>query len=356
MKALIISEHSKPHTGLGRYTKGVVNSLERMGIVVDLLAEGGHYGLLPKGSVLHIIRNCLLARERAQQFDIVHALDAWPYGVYGLFAVLGTSKKLFVGGVGTYSIPPRAFSLKRMLLLLVYRRAREVFCISHYTKQRIAERLPFKANLSVVLLASDKLPRSNLNPHDVFSIRKGPGPVFISVGALKERKGQLDTVRGLALLKNTYPHFLYLLVGSTEDVAYVAQIKQAVKELAIESNVLFLKTVRTDEELAALYMIADILFLNSNNEGDHFEGFGLVFLEANQFGVPGVGSLGCGIEDAIENGVSGMLVPQKNHQAIAQATEHILSNKEQFQEGARGWYTHFSWENTVRQYIRAYTR
>src|SRR3569623_55113 len=38
--------------------------------------------------------------------DLVHALDAWPYGFYGFAAVFGTKKKLFINGIGTYSVAP----------------------------------------------------------------------------------------------------------------------------------------------------------------------------------------------------------------------------------------------------------
>ena len=79
-----------------------------------------------------------------------------------------------------------------------------------------------------------------------------------------------------------------------------------------------------------------------------------MFLEANQFGVPGIGSEECGIEDAIADNVSGLLVPQKDYEAIANAARYILKNKEHFKKGAIQWQTQFLWEETIQRYIQSY--
>jgi glycosyltransferase involved in cell wall biosynthesis len=45
-------------------------------------------------------------------------------------------------------------------------------------------------------------------------------------------------------------------------------------------------------------------------EGGGFEGFGIVYLEAAAAGIPSIGSLDCGAEDAIQDKISGRLVSQ----------------------------------------------
>lgn len=355
MKVLLVTQTINPRSGLGRYSKGVCDGLRDQGISVSVMSSDGDVLMHVEKNWFNFIRNCLTARRVVKNFDIIHALDAWPYGIYALCAVIGTRKKLFVGGVGTYSVPPLAPSIKRSLLLVLYRRVEAVFCISEYTKKRIQKRLPFKAPLHVVHLAVDQLPA----PRDTrtqFAVPKNASPIFITVGEVKERKGQLDTLIGVSKLKSRYQNFLYLIVGSSSDTEYIANIRSFAQELGILENVIFIDTAKTDADLAGLYSIADIHLLNSNNQGDHFEGFGLVFLEANQFGVPGIGSRNCGIEDAINDGVSGLLVPQKDHNAIAGAIETILISKEKFARGARDWYTRFSWIKTVEIYSKFYTQ
>ncbi len=355
MKVLLITQTLKAQSGLGRYSKGVRDALIGQGVQVSVMCEEGEVFLSAERSIFQFLRNCFAARRAARNTSIVHALDVWPYGVYALCAVLGTRKSLFLGGVGTYSMPPQVFSLKRFLMLRAYRRASAVFCISHYTKKRILRRLPFMAKLAVVHLAADPLPVSFENARKHFSIPENASPILISVGEVKERKGQLDTLHGIAPLVKRYRSLRYLIVGSLADREYVAQIEQEAVRLGLADHVQFIDSATSDFELAALYSLSDVLFLNSNNHGDHFEGFGLVFLEANQFGVPGIGSRGCGIEDAIRENVSGLLVPQKDHAAIAEATEKILSQKERFAQGARDWYTRFGWRKTIDSYLRFYT-
>jgi glycosyltransferase involved in cell wall biosynthesis len=46
------------------------------------------------------------------------------------------------------------------------------------------------------------------------------------------------------------------------------------------------------------------------NAGGKFEGFGLTHLEASAAGLPVIGTTDCGAEDAIVDGVTGLLVSQ----------------------------------------------
>jgi glycosyltransferase involved in cell wall biosynthesis len=51
------------------------------------------------------------------------------------------------------------------------------------------------------------------------------------------------------------------------------------------------------------YGRADACVLTPVNVGRAFEGFGIAYLEANAYGKPVVGSLGCDSAEAIEDGV-----------------------------------------------------
>lgn len=352
MKILYITKNTKKNAGIGRFSKGVIDHVSSLGAEVTVFSED--QGMRAKGSFVDIVSNCIRARSLARDVDVVHALDVWPFGVYGLFAVLGTGKKFFLSGVGTYSIPPKKGLLKKLIFFWIYRRVKSVLCISFYTASRIKERLPFSVPMSVVHPATDPLPSVSLDVREKFLISKDKGPIFITVGEVKERKGQRDTLVGLARLKEKFPNFLYLIVGGQDDRRYVSSIFETAKELGVADNVMGITDAKTDEDLAGLYSIADIHFLNSNNDGDHFEGFGLVFLEANQFSVPGIGSSGCGIEDAVNDGVSGIVVEQKNHEGIAMAVEKMLKEHETFKKGAHIWYTSFSWEKTAKDYYSYY--
>jgi len=89
----------------------------------------------------------------------------------------------------------------------------------------------------------------------------------------------------------------------------------------------------------------------------HFEGFGLVFLEANACGKSVIGTLGCGIEDAVENEYNGLLVPQNDINKTANAVLRILDNPTLAQKlGSNGKQKSkdMSWQKTVKKYIKVY--
>ena len=82
----------------------------------------------------------------------------------------------------------------------------------------------------------------------------------MTVGEVKERKGQLDTLKGIAMLKKEFPHFIYLIIGSARDTQYVQRIKNTAKRLGVGANIYFISSAKNDTDLAALYSIADIHF------------------------------------------------------------------------------------------------
>src|SRR3989344_7365629 len=46
--------------------------------------------------------NILVVRKFAKDFDLIHALDGWPYALYARFSGL----PYVVSGIGTYSVAP----------------------------------------------------------------------------------------------------------------------------------------------------------------------------------------------------------------------------------------------------------
>jgi glycosyltransferase involved in cell wall biosynthesis len=66
-----------------------------------------------------------------------------------------------------------------------------------------------------------------------------------------------------------------------------------------------------ESTLLQWYADADVFVLPAVNDGWRFEGYGLAYLEAGAAGLPVIGTRNCGAEDAIEHGVTGLLVSQE---------------------------------------------
>jgi glycosyltransferase involved in cell wall biosynthesis len=348
---LLISGSYDPDSGWGRYGFEIKKELERRGVSFVALSR------FLKFSPINLLRNILLVRKNiSENTTIIHCLDVWPFAVYAYFANMGIGKPLFVSGVGTYSVPPK-HGLKAYLMRKALKKAREVFCISNYTLKKIKDRCE-KAHLTFVPLGTSQLPLVSEESEDGFLYRYGissyKSPLIATVGQIKHRKGQFDTLKALNILKAKYPGITYLVAGSTVDQRYVKALKEYVDTNRMGENLLIMDDLKTDEELAELYSACDVLVLNSNNDRGHFEGFGLVILEAAQFAKPAVGSSGCGIEDAIEDGVTGYLSKQGDEKDIAEKIKLVLENKEKMGFSAQKRATSFTWEATVDRYLSSY--
>lgn len=367
MKILIIANSINPQSGAGRYAWSIIDEFLCVGVNVLVVTEKSgieseqyHKNILfPAVSVLNFVRNVYQVRQlvKKEKISIVHAFDGWPYGVYAYFAVLGTSVRLFVSGVGTYSIVPKRFSAKRILMLRMYERARAVPCISKYTEKRILESVP-DVKTQVVFLGKTELPTPSFDLIQKTQERycsDAPSPVLLSVGAIKHRKGQLDVARALLCIKKIYPRVRYLIVGSDEDSGYVRKIKTYAEQNDLKDNITIITTAQTDEDLAVLYEISDIFVLASNTNNDHFEGFGLVFLEAYQFGKPGIGTLGSGIEDAVKDGYNGFLVKQQDTATICSSVIKLMQKEyKTYAKNAKEFASRFSWKRTADIYFKMY--
>ena len=122
-----------------------------------------------------------------------------------------------------------------------------------------------------------------------------------------------------------------------------------------EDNIKFIEA--DDQELINLYHHADIFLLTPVNIGNHFEGFGLVYLEAGACGVPSVGSKGCGAEDAIKDNQTGFLVEQNNIKKTSESILKILQDKnlrQKLSQEARALAQSMSWKTTSQNLIRLY--
>lgn len=359
VKIAYLAKNTDHGSGGGRYAQNVIKNTRSLGyeVVVFKEEDDGQEGesILRRG--LRMFTSAWKLRRATRDCDVVHALDVWPYGVHGYLAVVGTNKQLFLSGVGTYSVVPLEPGLKRLLLKPALKRAKSIFCISRYVKDEMEKRMPID-NTQVVHMGFSPLP--TLSEEAMSSFRKkyglvgAKGPILLTVGGVKHRKGQLDTLKSVARLKDKYPNVLYIMLGTMYETAYIAEIRKFARENGLEKNIMLVGDAKSDEDLAFFYGQCDLFVMNSNNSHGHFEGFGLVFLEAASFGKPVVGSTGCGIEDAIENGFNGYLANQGDRDDIAGKIDLAIANKVNMGKNSLEFVKRFSWEKTAEKYLESY--
>ena len=82
-----------------------------------------------------------------------------------------------------------------------------------------------------------------------------------------------------------------------------------------------------------------------------WQDFGIAIIEANYFGVPAIGSKLSGIEDAIEDGVTGFVVNPKSPSEILYVLKIIVDKYNQFSRSALIHSRKFEWNNKINEYL-----
>lgn len=140
-------------------------------------------------------------------------------------------------------------------------------------------------------------------------------PLIGSVCRLIPQKGLPDAITAMKLLTATHPNLHYAMVG--EGISRGALEAQA-RELGLADRVHFLGW-RADP----LPLMADMdIFVMPS----HWEGFGLVLLEAMSQSRPVVGTRVSAIPEIVVEGQTGLLVPPQQPQALADALHQVLSD------------------------------
>lgn len=118
---------------------------------------------------------------------------------------------------------------------------------------------------------------------------------LLTISRLVERKGHIDVLNAIHDLKN----FEYSIVG---DGKMRPEIEQKIAELGLRDSAKLLRHVN-DRKLPFLYANADIFVMPCKKTPLDREGFGIVYLEAQLFGVPVIAMNTVGVQEAVKGGI-----------------------------------------------------
>lgn len=234
-------------------------------------------------------------------------------------------------------------SIKRALTKKSILNGDKVFAVSNYTGSLLQAKVD-RQNIEV-------LPNGlNMEDWNVEAERfawKG-NPKLLTVGSITQRKGQHNLINALPEVSKMYPQVHYHIVGKDSN----GLLKEKVEQLGLANHVTFHGKLN-DTDLKRAYKTADIFCMlsESDNSGD-VEGFGIAILEANINDIPAIGSKGTGIEDAIDNGKTGILVDAHNPQEIANAIHAILKmDKALLATQCKDWAKQHDWNQLAKELI-----
>jgi len=177
--------------------------------------------------------------------------------------------------------------------------------------------------------------------------------ILLSVGRHVERKNFGLVITALGEIKKTRPNLNieYFLVGEGPETL---NLKNLVKKLNLEKVVKFLGNCDT-ETRNKFYKMSDIFLMPSITTKKNIEGFGIVFLEANYFKVPVIGTKTGGIIEAIIDDKTGFLINPNDQNELIEKILFLIDNEEIRKDFGENGYKRvveeFQWKNIINDYI-----
>jgi len=235
-------------------------------------------------------------------------------------------------------------------------RCRLVVAVSRFTRDRIRERFRIPEG-HILVLPNGVDPGRFRRRDDLDDLRRRYGvagkKVILTLARIIERKGHDRVIEAMPRVLRAAPNAVYLIAGSGSKTVE-ERLRERAEALGIADRVRFIGYV-PEPELSRHYSLADIYVMPSREiaERGDTEGFGITFLEANACEVPVIGGRSGGVEDAIEDGVTGLLVDPLDVDGLAEAIIRLLTDPEEAARmGKRGRARverEFSWREITRR-------
>lgn len=285
--------------------------------------------------------------------DVIHAHWPFPHAYIALGAAKIFGIPLVLNFHGAELLLIRKKKWVKPLLQFAIGQAQAIFANSSFTAGKIKALRNVNVEWSPygTTLGKDE---NNIVAHPITDKFK-----ILFVGRHIERKGICYLIEASKFLPAN--RFEIRIVGTGD---LTEQLKAQLAELD-SSNAAHCPVVFTGklspEELENEYRTANVFTLPAivDHKGDT-EGLGVVLIEAMELGLPIVASNVGGIPDVVVDGESGILVPEKNPEALADAFKRIAENPTLIQNlllGARKRIADcFTWDGIIKRQVEVYER
>ena len=304
--------------------------------------------------------------------DVIHAHWPFPHAYIALGAAKLFKIPLVLNFHGAELLLIRKKKWVKPLLKFAIGQAQAIFANSSFTAGKIkalrnvnVEWSPYGTTLednkdeSGVILSETKDPVT-IVPHPVNGKFK-----ILFVGRHIERKGICYLIEAAKHLPRDKFEIRIVGVGDlTEQLKQQATLldeRRETKDERTQSASIIFTGKLSPEDLANEYKTANVFTLPAivDHKGDT-EGLGVVLIEAMELGLPIVASNVGGIPDVVVDGESGILVPEKDPIALADAFKCLEADPTLIQKllaGARKRIEEcFTWDGIIERQVEVYKR
>lgn len=274
--------------------------------------------------------------------DVIHAHDAHGVAMAGLALSLGAAS----AGAGE---PPLVVSRRVDFHLRSNSfsrwKHRQVDCFiaaSEAIRQMlIADGVPEERTVTVHegIDVEHVLAAPLVDVHQAFFLPHG-APVVGNIAALVPHKGQRHLIEAAHIVVQKLPDVRFVILGEGE---LRDALERLTKEYRLEKHVL-LPGFRTD--VLGCLKSFDVFVMSSVTEG-----LGTSLLDAMACSRPVVATNAGGIPEVVDDGVTGLLVPPRNHTAMAEAIIELISNRARRQQMGDAGFARVNERFTVERMI-----
>ena len=276
----------------------------------------------------YLVQNCMRAEQEARQHgDLVRAAHLYAHFSHGPTTVAYFAARL-TGLKYSFSAHAKDIYLQEHdFLREKIRRAFFVTTCTEYNKNYLQE---VAAPRGVVLRCYHGLDL------DAFSLPVKPeceaAPRLLSIGRFVPKKGFPVLIRALHALRQQGQAFHCDLIGGGE---LKEELKALIAALDLQECV-HLHGAMAQHELFDYYRRADLFTLacEVQSDGDR-DGIPTVIVEAMAMGLPVVSTNISGIPECVEDGVTGILVAEKDSAALASGIAALLRDAERARQYGR---------------------
>jgi phosphatidyl-myo-inositol dimannoside synthase len=315
----------------------------------DLLSSGGFFRW--RKSLFRLYH--FIKKNKIKHIIVGHIL---PLGIsaFVLNKILKTEYSVVLHGMD-FSLATRN-PWKRFLSKIILKNASKILVANSYTADLCSKFLKSSDKIKVVnpgIKDSVSVDQESVEDSRKRNNLEGFHLLF-SIGRLVERKGFDYTIMALNNIYKQNPEakVVYIIAGKGPDEEYLKKVAQSSLGDNWEDKVKFIGEI-DEKEKWSLFCLCDIFVMPSRNISGDFEGFGIVYLEANLSKKAVIAGRSGGVPDAVVNGLNGILVNPENYLEISEAISTLLENDslrlEMGEKGRERALKDFNWQKQVRE-------
>lgn len=282
--------------------------------------------------------NYFICEYNLDDSDLIHFWHIEP-------AMAFLDKRYIISCLGMEVLPFHVKNYRKIMYQKVLTYALAVHVISRYTKDLVKNQFDCPEEKLKLIP-----PCINYSKFDNFSKIKTNKIVIGTLTRFNKRKNVINIIKSLDILKANYDlDFEYYLAGSgLEKDAILKELQRANFEWK------YFGELSETEKINEFYPSLDVFVMPTLELPGDVEGFGIVYLEANSYGIPVVASISGGVTDAVQEGVSGIFADPTDPNDIALKIYELIEDRKRYFESAKRWAIQFDAQKIAKNFSDIY--